>query len=257
MDQKLFVRRLGKGDPVLILHGVFGASDNWVTIGKSLSEKFEVILVDLRNHGQSFHDSQFDYTYMAQDIATYLELERIPKAVLLGHSMGGKVAMQLATDKPENVDKLIIVDIAPRYYPVHHELILQGLDAITLESLQSRAEADQLLSSFVAEADTRQFLLKNLQRTSSGFQWKMNLPVIRDNIERVGEALDESSVFLGPSLFIRGANSQYIEDDDLDQIKMQFPNSSLVTIENAGHWVHAENPKAFLREVQAFLSSRD
>ncbi|WP_416867968.1 MAG: alpha/beta fold hydrolase [Imperialibacter sp.] len=252
-DKKLFFRKLGQGKPLIILHGLFGASDNWLTIGKSLSEHFEVYLVDQRNHGQSFHDPEHNFDVMAEDLANFIKDNNITQPIVLGHSMGGKVAMNYALSHPGELEKLIVVDISPRGYKVHHDQILEGLKSIDLSSLDSRKEADDQLAKYVPNVGERQFLLKSLSRTGDGFEWKINVAAIDNNIGLiVGEIDGEPNPV--PTLFIDGENSNYIRDIDLPIIKKLFPDSQVVTIKNAGHWVHAEQPEAFLETLMAFLS---
>jgi len=249
----LFHREVGEGSPIVILHGLFGSSDNWLSIAKVLSESHKVYAVDQRNHGQSPHDDTFNYEVMADDLKEFLVQHQIEKPIVIGHSMGGKVAMQFAVDNPEMLERLIVVDISPKSYPVHHDEILEGLCSLQLSELKSRGEADLLLSKYVSVIGTRQFLLKNLARTANGFTWKINLQVIKDNIEIVGHSLPEGTCFDKPTLFINGRNSNYIKEGDAPLIYQHFPSAELMTIDNAGHWVHAEQPVEFLRLVKNFV----
>ncbi len=251
-EKKLFFRKMGQGKPLIILHGLFGASDNWLTIGKSLSEHFEVYLVDQRNHGQSFHDPEHSFEAMALDLGDFITDHAISKPIVIGHSMGGKVAMRYALDHPENLEKLIVVDISPRGYKVHHDKILAGLKSINLASLSSRKEADDQLAVYVSNLGERQFLLKSLNRTYEGFEWKINVKAIDRNIGLIVGEISGDPIGL-PTLFIDGENSNYIRDIDFPIIKNLFPNSSIITIKNAGHWVHAEQPEDFLKTVSDFL----
>lgn len=256
MKEKLFYRESGEGQPLLILHGVFGSSDNWMTIGRGLAPDFHVYMLDMRNHGQSFHSITFDYPSMVNDLDHFMQEKGIDKSYLMGHSMGGKIAMNFAVNHPDTLLKLIIVDISPRSYPIHHDNILTGLSSIDLSALQSRSEADEQLSKYVAEKSTRNFLLKNLARDeNNNFMWRLNLPVIRMNIERVGVGLPGNNKFEGETLFIKGSNSNYILEEDFDLIKERFPNSTIKIVEGAGHWVHAEQPEKFLETVKEFLST--
>lgn len=247
-------RSLGEGPPILLLHGLFGSLDNWMTLSKQLSSDFTVYLVDLRNHGQSFHSNQFDYNSMVMDIKRLADTLNIGVFSLLGHSMGGKVSMFYASQYPETIDKLIVVDMAPRHYPVHHQQILKGLSTIDPLSLASRNEADTKLQAYVNDEGVRQFLLKNLKRNSNGsFSWKINLQAISSQIENVGEGLPSSAEVDVPTLFIRGGDSEYISDEDIHQINRQFPNSTVSTVPGVGHWVHAEAPGKLLEMVKEFL----
>lgn len=250
---KLNVRKTGTGKPLIILHGLFGSADNWMSIAKELSESYTLYLVDQRNHGDSEHSDDWNYQVMAEDIVELMDDEGLEKAFVMGHSMGGKTAMFLALKYPARVEKLIVADIAPRYYPVHHQKILEGLNAIDLERISSRKEADDKLAEHIDEAGIRQFLLKSLTRKEGKFAWKVNLPVITEKIEIVGEALTGDSSFDQPTLFMGGANSNYIQDKDKADIDRYFPNSHLIYIKDAGHWLHAEQPAAVIETVKSFL----
>lgn len=251
---QLHFTQMGTGQTLLILHGLFGASDNWITIGRQLSNSFSVYLIDQRNHGASPHSTQFTYLAMAQDIKELMEAEGITQAMVAGHSMGGKTAMLLATTYPELVQKLVVIDIAPKAYPVHHNTILAGLKSINLATISSRGEADAALAAYVPTVNIRQFLLKNLKRTPNGFSWKINLDVISANIEEVGKPLPAEARFAKPTLFIRGGVSNYIDkEEDMPLILTHFPQAKLVTIKGASHWVHAEKPAEFLAILEEFL----
>jgi len=250
---KLNVRKTGAGKPLIILHGLFGSADNWMSIAKELSESYTLYLVDQRNHGDSGHSEEWNYQVMAGDIVELMDGEGLDKAFLMGHSMGGKTAMFVALSHPDRVEKLIVADIAPRYYAVHHEKILEGLNAIDLETISSRKEADDKLAEYIDEAGIRQFLLKSLTRKEGKFAWKVNLSVITEKIEIVGEAIAGDKTFENPTLFMGGANSKYIQDKDKADIDHYFPNNHLIYIKDAGHWLHAEQPAAVIETVKAFL----
>lgn len=240
---KLFHRELGEGKAIIILHGLFGSSDNWLTIAKHLSENYKIYLLDQRNHGQSEWSDEWNYAVMAEDLKAFIQDSKIENPIIIGHSMGGKVAMLFASKYPDLLEKLLVVDIAPKYYPIHHDWIINGLKAIDIQTIKSRREADKQLSSYIEELGVRQFLLKNLYRTpEKKFAWRMNLSVIDKNIGNVGEVLPEESLFEKETLFIRGANSNYIKDSDFDLVQKHFPTANIETVENAGHWVHAEKP---------------
>jgi pimeloyl-ACP methyl ester carboxylesterase len=253
---KLYYRTEGSPDKpaLVILHGLFGSSDNWLTMARSLADDYYVILPDACNHGQSPHSDVFEYPAMAQDVVDLLDSLELESVYLVGHSMGGKTAMHLATEHPDRVKKLVVVDISPRYYRPHHQVILAGLHNLPLDKVKTRRDADKALSLHIDELGVRQFLLKNLDRTDGGYQWRMNLPVITDNIEMVGEGLDEGKVYKGPTLFIDGETSSYIKDSDKPIIKKHFPEAHIVTIKDAGHWVQAEQPEAFRETLVSFLS---
>lgn len=252
---KLFFRELGHGQPLIILHGLMGSSDNWLTQAKMLADHYHIYMVDQRNHGKSPHSDEFDYKVLAADIKEFIVEHALQKPIVLGHSMGGKAAMNFAVVNPTLLDKLIVVDIAPKNYPVKHDSIVEGLKAIPIDTLQSRNEADTILSQFVPEPDVRQFLLKNLLRKAEGgFTWKINLSVIDINLELIGEGMQYSGTFEGPTLFVRGEKSNYVNDEDRAVIKSLFPNSTLITMDT-GHWVQAEKPQEFVDVVKNFLNN--
>ena len=251
----LFFRHLGEGHPIIILHGLFGSSDNWMSIAKSMSDRYSIYIPDQRNHGLSFHSDEWDYPTIVSDLDDFIEYHNLNDPIIIGHSMGGKVAMSYATEHPNVVSKLVIVDVAPRYYPIRHGRILEGLNAIPVQELKSRGEADKILSDYVSEIGVRQFLLKNLMRNDSGtFDWKINLRVIAEKIDGVGNEVPHGQ-YIGPSLFIEGKDSDYITQDDEEHILELFPYAEIQSIEGAGHWVHAEKPKEFIQLVQRFLTS--
>ncbi|MBL7850591.1 MAG: alpha/beta fold hydrolase [Cyclobacteriaceae bacterium] len=251
---KLYYRRSGHGHPLIILHGLFGSSDNWHTLAKTFSQHYTVYLPDQRNHGQSPHSEDMNYEVLAEDLHEFIQEHHIGTPHIIGHSMGGKAAMNFAVRYPAALDKLIVVDIVPKAYPVHHDAILDGLHAIPLENLRSRSEADSLLTPFVPEADVRQFLLKNLGRDAEGrFQWKINLHAIDNNIEAMGAGMIFSGKHDGPALFIRGEKSNYYAPGDEDRIKAIFPNAEVVILDT-GHWVQAEKPDEFARVVLSYLT---
>ena len=251
---KLHFKKFGTGPPLIILHGVFGSSDNWKTFANQLKNKFEVYLVDQRNHGLSPHSDEFNYQVMADDLKELLFDEQIEKCILLGHSMGGKTAMNFAVQFPEKIIKLIIVDIAPKKYVPHHQNILNGIRSLILPDLNTRKQADDLLSKTIKEPGIRQFILKNLIRNPKNlFYWKINWKAIEDNMEAIGGPLLSNTLFAGEVLFIRGAKSDYILNEDESLLKKHFPKANLITIQNAGHWVHAEQPAVLLILINKFL----
>jgi pimeloyl-ACP methyl ester carboxylesterase len=252
---KLNYRSVGEGPPLIILHGLFGASDNWLSIAKKLESQYQVFLVDQRNHGSSPHSDIWNYGVMADDIKEFMEEQHISEAIIMGHSMGGKVAMSFSKKFPEIITDLIMVDIGPKHYPVHHQKILAGLRSLDLDGLSSRQDADQQLQSAVPEMGVRMFLLKNLGRDKkNSFYWKINLEVIEEQIENVGIALPLEKMFDEKCLFIRGETSDYILDDDLPEIAIRFPHYQLSTVSGAGHWVHAERPDEFLNILTGYLN---
>jgi len=252
---KLHYKEIGSGSPLILLHGLFGSSDNLYSVAKELAKKYHVFVVDERNHGNSPWSDVMNYDVMADDIREFMEDHAIPNALIVGHSMGGKTAMKIAHKYPELVRKLVVSDISPRYYAPHHQSILAGLNNVSLDTIHSRTEADNQLAAHIKDLPTRQFLLKNLCRDENGqFKWKINLSVITQQIEFVGAGIKDSEIITTPALFIRGGNSDYIKDTDEPIIKKIFPNSSIKTIEGASHWIHAEKPAEFITMILDFDS---
>ncbi len=247
----------GLGKPLLILHGFLGMSDNWKTLATQYApEGFEVHAIDLRNHGRSFHSDDFSYEIMVQDILEYCQANNLTKIDLIGHSMGGKVAMLFATTYPEMVNKLIVADIGPKFYPQHHQSILAGLNAVDFSRKPSRTEVDEIVKNYIPDFGTRQFLLKSLYwQTPEQLAFRFNLAIFNKKIDEIGKALPENNIFEKPTLFIRGGISNYILDEDFEGIKEHFPNSVLQTIPNVGHWLHAENPEMFFDLTLEFLKN--
>jgi esterase len=253
-------KEFGTGEPLVILHGLFGTLDNWQTIARQLSDEFTVYIVDLPNHGRSPHTKgEFDYSEMSDAVAEFLTKNWIHETRLIGHSMGGKLAMQLALQQPDLIKKLAVIDIAPKQYTGGHGNIFRALFALDLGTLTDRKEAEQFLTEHLPEegAGTIQFLLKNLSRRSDteggGFEWKMNLNVLYANYPRILDKLEGDMPFRKPTLFIRGSESNYIKDSDFELISSLFPRSAIETIEGAGHWVHAEKPKELLEVLRKFM----
>lgn len=245
----------GEGKPFIILHGYLGMSDNWKTLGTQFAaEGFQVHMLDLRNHGKSFHSEEFTYEAMVQDVLEYCNENNLETIDLLGHSMGGKVAMLFATTYPEKVEKLIVADIGPKYYAPHHQDIMAALNAVDFSQKPSRNEVDAIMEKFVPDFGTRQFLMKSLFWVEPGqLGFRFNLDVFNRKIENIGAALPETAIFEKPTLFLRGGNSNYLKDSDMDLIKKHFSTAEMKTIPNAGHWLHAENPAAFYTETITFL----
>lgn len=264
---KLFYRESGKGETLIILHGLYGSSDNWVSISKELEPFFRVINVDQRNHGQSPHSFEHSYSALADDLLELFNDLNLEKAILLGHSMGGKVAMQFTFDHPEKVSSLIIVDIAPwshignneswNQIVKEHRHIIEGLMSIPIDQIASRNQADAILSKWVEAEYVRQFLLKNLRREHDrSFAWKLNLPAISSNIVNLMSGIKSTTQEFQcetRTLFIKGEISNYIPRDKENDLKNIFTNSTIITIDGSGHWVHAEKPKEFLAAVITFL----
>ena len=252
---KLFYRKSGQGQPLIILHGLFGQSDNWNTLAKQFSENgFEVYAVDARNHGLSSHSEDWNYKVMSEDILELITDNNLKDVIFLGHSMGGKVAMQFAIDHPNYLDKLIVADIAPKCYPPQHKSVVQGLEAVDFKTKKTRKEAEAILSQYISDFGTKQFLLKNIYwKENEEMDWRFNLKVIKEKMENVGKAITSEVPCDVLALFIRGENGNYILDEDVDVIQKMFPNSTLETIQGAGHWVHAEKSKEFFDAVMKFI----
>ena len=249
---KLHIREMGEGQPMVILHRLFGSSDNWQTHAKKLAEYYRVILVDQRNHGHSEWSDEFSYELMSQDLEELFEDLDLKKVILLGHSMGGKTAIQFTQNHPEYIEKLIVVDIGVKEYPLHHAEILKGLYSIDLEIIHTRNAAEEILSNFISSIGVRQFLLKNLYwKEKDLLAWRMNISILDREMTNILAPLADVEILL-PTLFIRGSLSNYILDEDLDQLEALFPDMSLITIEEAGHWVHAESPIKFINSVLEF-----
>ena len=249
----MFYREFGQGTPVVILHGLFGFSDNWQTIAKALADHHLVITPDLRNHGRSPHLPTHTYPEMADDLKAFLEAHWVFSSSLIGHSMGGKVAMQFALHHPDMVDKLVVVDIAPGPAEDNHAAIFQALLDLDLSKIQSRQEAEAFLETRISEPGTRQFLLKNITRHADGrYDWKMNLPVLWQAYPDILAGVD-GDPFDKPTLFVRGSRSDYIKDGDFALIKTLFPKAEIITIDGAGHWVHADKPAELLTVLRNFL----
>jgi len=253
---KLNYKKIGDtGSPILILHGLFGSLDNWISIARTLSEKnFTVYIIDQRNHGQSPHSEEFNYALMAEDVKEFINERALQNAIIIGHSMGGKTAMHFACKFPELIEKLIVVDISPKKYPVHHQEIIDALFSLNLNTITSRNEADEQLSLKIKDFSVRQFLLKNLYRqTNNSFAWRFNLPVLSKKIEMIGDALYNDALFLKPALFIGGSHSNYILSEDESLIHRHFPKANIIMVKGAGHWIHAEAPEAFVKICLEFL----
>ena len=274
---QLHFKQLGHGEPLVLLHGLFGSSDNWFGVAPKLAEKFHVFIPDLRNHGHSPHHDEMDYPLMAADVEKFFAAQKIESASVIGHSMGGKVAMQFALDFSARVNKLVVVDMAPRAYERRHDHIFDALLALDLNLFETRSQMEAALATEIPSLNLRRFLLKNLGRNEQGkFFWKMNVRGVAENYSRLGEvverraparpvssgiadepsrcsALQPESKFTKPALFIRGGQSDYIADADEPEIRRLFPASEIQMIATASHWVHADAPEEFVRLVLDFL----
>ena len=249
----LHYKEIGEGKPLVILHGLFGTSDNWQTHAKKLGEYYRVILVDQRNHGHSPWSEDFTYEYLADDLERLIIHLGIDQFTLIGHSMGGKTAMYYSQKYPTRLEKMVIVDIGIKQYPMHHNEIIKGIKSLDLTTISSRSAAEQAMIPFVDSYGVRQFLLKNLYWVEKGrLDWRMNVDVLEREMEEILAPIPNIEVWT-PTLFLRGAMSNYILDEDWDAIEEIFPDATLETIDNAGHWVHSEQPDEFIEMVLGFI----
>ncbi len=263
----LFYRKFGSGQPVIILHGLFGASDNWVSVGKKLAEHFSVYLLDLRNHGQSFHSDEHSYAAMSRDVLEFIDINELKNVVLLGHSMGGKVAMTFAIQNYCRVNKLIIVDISPAAYinsyknidKISHRVILNTMANFEFKSVKNRSQIETKLRENISELRVLQLLLKNIKRNSqNNFSWRLNCKAISENLQDMFAAVEQNIEMQEndiPTLFFKASDSQYVNGSDFDEIAKYFPNSKIETIYNTGHWIHVEQPDILIDRVIKFIKS--
>ena len=265
----LFFREGGEGFPLVIVHGLYGSSDNWMTVGKKLGISFKVYMIDQRNHGRSPNSEVHSYEAMTSDLADFFDQHKIEKAIVMGHSMGGKTAMRFAADYSERIEKLIVVDIAPKdYFLLNdesqyflHKNILQAMLEIDFRNIESRKEVENYLLERIDDVLIVQFLLKNIHRNkeSNQFEWRINVQILFDNLDKIISGVNEKwfddrlPIFNYPVLFIKGANSNYIIPEDYRIIHHIYPEAQIVEIPNAGHWLHAEQPQLFLEAVEQFL----
>lgn len=246
----------GEGKPLLIIHGFLGMSDNWKTLaGQYVAAGFQTHAIDMRNHGKSFHSAEFTYEAMVQDLVEYINHYNLGRVDVIGHSMGGKAAMFFAVQHPEMLDKLVVADISPKYYNPHHQDVMAALNAVDFSVHTDRVAVEAAMEQYLPDFGTRQFLLKSVYWVEPGKQlgFRFNLDAFNKAIDNIGEALAEGAVFHEPTLFLRGDKSNYIKDEDFGLIKSHFPQAEIKTINNSGHWLHAENPKDFLAETLEFL----
>ncbi len=253
---RLSYKKYGDGDPLVILHGLLGSSGNWHTLARSVfCRYFTVYTIDQRNHGRSPHADRIDYPIMAADLLSFFEDHAIEKGRLIGHSMGGKTAMEFALSHPERVDRLLVVDIAPKEYPPSHQSIIEALRDVDLSGISSRADVDHVLADRIPAPPIRRFLLKNLSysTTKNRYEWELNLDAIHESYSLLNAPIENGRTFEGPTLFVRGAESDYVVDADEKAIKKLFPKAEFKTIEKAGHWVHADQPEDFAEAAVDFL----
>jgi len=256
MPIKLNYQSYGEGKSVIILHGLLGSSRNWTSIAKKLSVNFQIINVDLRNHGDSDHADTMTYPEMAEDICQVLDKCGLEQASLIGHSMGGKVAMNLALNHQSYIKHLIVLDIAPASYRGEFMHLIDALQRLPVNEIKNRKQADETLQSDIPETMLRQFLLQNLVQDGNGFRWRINLGVIKTSLELLAgfPEADPGTNHNGPVLFLRGENSDYLRSEHFPMIEKYFPMASMHTIKNAGHWLHAEQPQAVLDKITSFLT---
>jgi len=253
---QLAFREYGTGQPLIILHGLFGQSDNWNTLAKRFAEKgFRVFTLDQRNHGLSPHSEEWNYKVMADDLKEFISEHQLQDPVILGHSMGGKTAMFFDLQNQGVAKKIIVADMAPRAYESKHDSVLKALNAVDLSKLKTRKEVEAILNEYIPDFGTKQFLLKNIywkDAANTQMDWRFNLKVIDKNYFVVGEAVPDLTSN-SETLFIRGERSNYITEKDLPDLKKYFPNYKLVTIKGSGHWIHAEKPNEFFEAVMRFI----
>ena len=254
---QLHFRSYGQGSPLIILHGLFGSLENWHTVSERLSSRFQVFAVDQRNHGQSPHSSEMDYKLMAEDLAEFMQTNHLKETHILGHSMGGKTAMQFALLYPEQVRRLVVVDVAPRAYAPRHNQILEAMLSLDLAHLKDRKQIEKALEPQIPELALRRFLIKSVARLPGGeLAWKLNLEGINAHYDKLNAELTSDQPFKKPTLFVRGEKSDYIKESDEALIRRLFPAADIRTIEGAGHWVHAEAPEVFVDMVLDFLADK-
>ena len=251
----LHFKKYGEGkDYLVILHGLFGSLDNWQSLGKEFGKHFTTYIIDQRNHGKSPHFDEHNYSLMASDLKEFLEEHGIEETNLLGHSMGGKTVMQFSIQEPQFIKKMIVADIAPKYYPPHHQDVISALESVNFSVHTDRKKVQLKIEEKLSDKGVVQFLMKGLTWVSKNkLGWKFNLKVLSEKIESIGEELEGFAYFTNPTLFLRGEKSDYITLDDIDAIEEIFPMAQYSTIENSGHWMHAENPKRFFEETLNFL----
>ena len=255
MEVQLNYKLYGQGEPMIILHGLFGSLDNWASIGRKFGESYMTYLLDQRDHGKSPHTDAFNYDILAEDLRLFMEENWIHQSIIIGHSMGGKTAMRFALENNDMVDKLVILDMAPKEYANRHQNVFDAMAAIDLDALEHRKDArNTLLEKLSADISTTAFLLKNIKREKEGgFSWKMNVDLLRKEYDNIVAPMPTNMTFEGDTLFIRGGDSKYIQDEDHALILQLFPNAVIKTLEGTGHWLHAEKPNELMEMIQEFV----
>lgn len=267
---ELHYRQLGQGYPMIILHGLYGSGDNWLTIAKALSGICEVYLPDLRNHGRSPHDPKHDYATLASDLLQFMQRLDLERAIILGHSMGGKTAMWFATENPGRVSHLIVVDVSPASYhdqPANlgnmqvHQTIMNTIRETDLSNIQSLKEAEERLAGNIPDRSLRQFLMKNLERIpEAGYHWRLNIDALINNLDHLIDGLDMEKIAgqsyrQFPALFIHGDRSSYVGESDKQLIRKLFPLAQILSVKGGSHWLHAEKPDTVIKAVKHFVMS--
>lgn len=257
-ESSLNYKVFGEGDPIIILHGLFGMLDNWQSFAKSLAEHYMVYIIDQRDHGKSPHTDNFDYPSLSEDLKQFMESQWIYGATIIGHSMGGKVAMQFAAEYEDMVNRLIVVDIGPKAYERKHDTIFKALLDLNLSEVHGRNDIINKLSESIHDPSVIHFLMKNVKRLKDGgYEYKFNLPLLYRAYDNINSGIEIMEPISCPTLFVRGKNSNYISDEDFTEIKNLFTNSRLITVDDAGHWVHADQPKVLLDHITSFLNNSE
>ena len=250
-------KTLGSGKPLVILHGLLGSLDNWVTVSKYLSKSYKIYIIDLPNHGKSYHSQVFSYEDMSNDLDSFFNKNGLTDFSLLGHSMGGKLALKYTDMFEDKIDKLIIVDIANKSYGINRfDHIFKAMFSISLNNLKSRSDADNAISNLIKNEGERNFILKNLKRTADGFKWAPNIMLLHRKLSDISSKINLRRKVKNNTLFLLGENSNYFNVEDENNLPDEFENYSIKKIQNSGHWVHAENPKDFITSVLDFLGPR-
>ena len=248
----------GSGETVVILHGLFGMSDNWKTIARQLSDNYSVVLIDLPNHGRSPRLDSFNLADIAEAVYEFLTHNWMYEIRLVGHSLGAKVAMTMAQQYPDLIEQLVLVDMGPQAYKSGHQLVFDALHNVDVANLTSRSEADAQLAEYINDAGTRLFLMKNLKRVEAGFEWKFDLPTLYRDYNEIIQPLNTDEIFSKPTLFIKGGDSNYLDYDvHAELIHSIFPTARLKTIENAGHWIHSDQPELLEKTLRSFFQSAE
>jgi esterase len=253
---KLAFREYGSGQPLVILHGLFGQNDNWNTLSKLFAEHgFHVYGIDQRNHGHSPHSDEWDYEVMADDLKEFIDEHKLVKPIILGHSMGGKTVLFFEWKYPQIASKIVIADMSALAYDAHHHNVLKALNAVDFSIVRNRKEAEARLSEYIKDFGTKQFLLKNLHwkdDENTEMDWRFNLKIINEKYDNIRVAVP-AFVSDTPCLVINGARSKYVDDEAREDFRKRFTNCLFETVEDAGHWLHAEQPEEFMEQVLGFI----